>query len=133
MLEGDDYWTDPLKLQKQVEFLQARPECTVCFHNAEMVYEDHSQEPRNFCPSGQKEISGLEDILKKDFIATCSVMYRRGVVPQLPEWFHLAPTGDWPLLLLHAEKGKIGYIDEVMGVRRVHSTGAWCSLTRIEM
>lgn len=133
LCEGDDYWTNPLKLQKQVDFLQKHPECTVCFHNAEMIYEDQRQESHNYCPSGQKQISGLEDLLRLDFIPTCSVMYRRGVVPELPDWFHLAPTGDWPLLLLHAEKGKIGYIDEVMGVRRVHSTGAWCSLTRTEM
>ena len=133
LLEGDDYWTHPHKLQKQVDFLEAHPECSMCFHNAEVIYEDQSREPRNYCPSGQKEISGLEDILKEDFIPTCSVMFRRGVIRELPDWYHLVRMGDWPLLLLLAEKGKIGYIDDVMGVYRVHSGGTWSSLSRIEM
>ncbi len=42
MCEGDDYWTDPLKLQKQVDFLDANPDFAVCHHNMEVIYEDGS-------------------------------------------------------------------------------------------
>ncbi|HAX96890.1 MAG TPA: glycosyl transferase family 2, partial [Prolixibacteraceae bacterium] len=40
LCEGDDYWTDPLKLQKQVDFMEAHPECTICFHQTLAKYED---------------------------------------------------------------------------------------------
>lgn len=133
LCEGDDYWTSPQKLAKQVSFLDNHPECAVCFHNVEVIYEDRSQEPRNYCPSGLKEISGLEDILKRNFIPSCSVMFRRGLAHELPDWFCLTGMGDWPLHLMNAEKGKIGYIDQVMGVYRVHSGGAWSSLSQIEL
>ena len=38
--EGDDYWTDPLKLQKQVDFLEANEDYSICFHEAMVLYED---------------------------------------------------------------------------------------------
>ncbi len=44
MLDGDDYWTDPRKLQIQVDFLDSHPECAVCFHNVE-VWSDASGVP----------------------------------------------------------------------------------------
>jgi len=131
-LEGDDYWTGPLKLQKQVDFLEAHPECSMCFHNVEVIYEDQSREPRNYCPSDQKEISGLEDILKWNFIPTCSVMCRRGVVCELPDWYHELAIGDWPLHILNAQYGDIGYIESVMGVHRVHRGGIWSSSSHVQ-
>src|SRR5436190_4362149 len=54
IMDGDDYWTSPRKLQKQVEFLDAHPECALCFHNALRIYEDEDRAPfpQNF--AGQK-------------------------------------------------------------------------------
>ena len=45
LLDGDDYWTSPDKLRKQVEFLDRRPECAICFHDVLVVYEDGSRNP----------------------------------------------------------------------------------------
>src|SRR5215813_14592957 len=55
LLDGDDYWTDPNKLQKQVDFLRHHQECSFCFHNAEMFFEDGSEPPKHLRPSYQKE------------------------------------------------------------------------------
>lgn len=126
MLDGDDYWTSPLKLQKQADFLDGHPECSLCFHNARIFHEDSGQNGSNWTPPGQKEISTLEDIWMGNFIATCSTMFRRGLIGDIPEWYNdFFPITDWPLHILNAEHGKIGYIDEVMGVYRYHSGGLY--------
>ena len=128
LLDGDDYWTSPDKLQKQVDFLDKHPECSLCFHNAQVFYEDGSKEPWNWTPSNQKEFSNLEDIWMGNFIATCSTMFRRGLFGEVPDWYDsFFPITDWPLHILNAERGKIGYINEVMGAYRYHSGGLYSS------
>lgn len=125
MCEGDDYWTDPHKLQKQVEFLKAHPECVICFHDVMVVYEDPQRESHRYCSPDQKEISTLEDLLAMHFIPTCSVMYRSGLVVDLPDWYFTLPMGDWPLLVLVTQHGHIGYLSETMAAYRKHQGGLW--------
>lgn len=126
MLDGDDYWTSPHKLQKQADFLDSHPECSLCFHNARIFHEDSGQAGANWTPPGQKQVSALEDIWMGNFIATCSTMFRRGLIGEIPEWYNdFFPITDWPLHILNAEHGKIGYIDEVMGVYRYHAGGLY--------
>jgi glycosyltransferase involved in cell wall biosynthesis len=128
LLDGDDYWTSPDKLQKQVDFLDNHPECSLCFHNAQVFYEDGSKEPWNWTPADQKEFSTLEDIWMGNFIATCSTMFRRGLFGEVPDWYDsFFPITDWPLHILNAEQGKIGYINEVMGAYRYHTGGLYSS------
>lgn len=127
-LDGDDYWTDPLKLKKQVAYFEANPKCAVCFHNAVMLSEDGLDQLPNWCPPDQKERSTIEDILKGNFIPTSSVMFRNGLLSKWPGWLYDLPFGDWPLHVLNAEHGYIGYINEVMAVYRIHGTSAWSSL-----
>lgn len=126
LLDGDDYWTSPHKLQKQVDFLDHHPECSLCFHNARIFHEADGREGRNWTPPGQKEISTLADIWMGNFIATCSTMFRRGLIGDIPVWYNdFFPITDWPLHILNAEHGKIGYIDEVMGMYRYHPGGLY--------
>lgn len=133
IVEGDDYWTSPHKLQRQVDFLDSHPECALSFHPAMMVYEDGSREPHLFSPPRvEKEIYHLEELLEYDFIATGSVMFRRGLFGEFPNWFYEMPVGDWPLHVLNAQHGDIGYINEVMGVYRVHSGGIWSSRNLVQ-
>jgi glycosyltransferase involved in cell wall biosynthesis len=130
LLDGDDYWTSPDKLQKQVDFLDAHPDCAVCFHNATVVYEDGSRAPRHWTPVDQKPVATLEDIWLGNFIATCATMFRRGLWPELPSWYDaLFPITDWPLHILNAEHGHLGYLNEVMGVYRYHSGGLYSPLS----
>lgn len=133
LLDGDDYWVSPDKLQKQIDFLDAHPECSMCFHNATVIHEDGSREPWNWTSPHQKEISTFEDIWQGNFIATCSTMFRRGLFGEMPDWYNsMFPITDWPLHILNAEHGKIGYINEVMGVYRYHKEGFYSPLSQAQ-
>jgi glycosyltransferase involved in cell wall biosynthesis len=125
VLEGDDYWTSPHKLQMQVGLLDKHPELVMCFHNVKIVYEDESNVPHTYCSPNQKAVSNIEDLLGHNFIPTCSKMFRNGVVKNLPEWVSLLPMGDWPSNIFLAQHGQVGYISEVMGTYRIHAGGMW--------
>ncbi len=125
ILEGDDYWTSPEKLQRQAEFLDNHPECAICFHNVAEFYKDGNRESHNFFDHVQKEFFTVEDLLPGNFIPTPSTMFRRGLFPELPDWYYSVKMGDWPLHILNALHGKIGYINEVMAVHLNHQGGLW--------
>lgn len=124
LCEGDDYWTDPLKLQKQVDFLDANPDFSICHHNVKVIYEDGSPE-HFFNSEHQKSISGIEDILKDDwFMATASWLYRNHFLDNdFADWHHKAASGDWAVIIQIAKHGKIKYLPEAMGVYRKHRGG----------
>jgi glycosyltransferase involved in cell wall biosynthesis len=132
LLDGDDYWTDPTKLQKQVNFMDEHSDCAVCFHKVLVFYEDGSQKSYVFCPVGKKKSWVLEDLLKGNFIPTCSVMFRRGLFDRFPDWFYTVEIGDWPLHILNAQYGSICYIDETMAAYRVHSGGIFSQKPVVE-
>jgi glycosyltransferase involved in cell wall biosynthesis len=121
--EGDDYWTDPHKLQKQVEFLENNPDFAICFHNMQIIYEDepHMNRVSNI---NQQEITSIENLAYGNYIFTASCVFRNNL-SKIPDWFYRCPVGDYPLHLLNAQYGKIEFIDEVMGVYRVHKGGIW--------
>ena len=124
ILDGDDYFTSPHKLQKQVDFLEAHPECAICFHNVIAVHEN-GKPSEEMCAADQQEITDIEQLLWGNFIPACSIMYRREPLVQIPDWFLTAKMGDWPLNIFKAQYGKIGYIKEIMAAYRVHAAGVW--------
>ena len=125
LLDGDDFWTSPFKLQKQVHFLDNHSECSICFHPVVKVFEIGNEEKQVFHPLNKKRLYTIEDLLVSNFIATCSVMFRNGLLGGFPDWYFSIPMGDWPLHILNSQYGKIGYLDEVMGVYRIHRGGRW--------
>jgi glycosyltransferase involved in cell wall biosynthesis len=131
LLEGDDYWTSPQKLQEQVDFLDTHPECAICFHNVRVIYQDGSRPPRDYSPPHQKEISTIRDLLISNFVPTCSTMFRRDKA-EYPDWLFSLKMGDWPFHILNARHGKIGYIGQVMAVYRIHAGGLWNAKNPIE-
>jgi glycosyltransferase involved in cell wall biosynthesis len=123
--EGDDFWTDPNKLQKQVDFFEEHPEFTVCFHQVKVLYENHPEIEEFFPERCSRELS-REHLLRQNCIQTNSVMYRWRFGPDYP--FELKPEivpGDWYTHLLQAKVGRIGYLDDCMAVYRRHSNGMW--------
>ncbi|HWR94490.1 MAG TPA: glycosyltransferase [Flavobacterium sp.] len=125
LCEGDDYWTDDQKLQKQVDFLDINPDYSICFHkvsidkNGEIIDD-------NITPQVNLKTS-IYDLAKVNYIHTCSVVYRNHLFESFPDYFHISPIGDYFLHLLNSRFGFIHYIDENMANYRVHTTSYWSS------
>jgi len=137
LLDGDDFWTCPTKLQRQVDLLEGRPDCSACFHNVEVIYEGepcqshpfHADRPahRLWAPT-PKPVSTLADLARRNFIQTCSVVFRTPREP-LPLWYDGLILGDWPLHVLNAQRGNLAYLPELMATYRVHPGGFWSTNT----
>jgi glycosyltransferase involved in cell wall biosynthesis len=132
LLEGDDYWTCPHKLQKQVEFLEANRRCVLCFHATGVIYEDGSFPPCVRAFDARRAITTIKDLLRGNYIQTCTVVLRTGVIGRIPDWYYGLLIDDWTLFVLNAQFGDVGYIDEVMSVYRVHIGGVWSRLNRAD-
>jgi glycosyltransferase involved in cell wall biosynthesis len=129
-MDGDDYWTSPEKLQRQVEFLDSHSDSALCFHAIEQVdSEGHLISGAWPTPAVRPEFSPIEDLIQENFIGGCSALIRRSAIGTLPSWFEKAPFGDWALYVLAARSGLIGFIPDAFGVYRRHATGYWNSLS----
>ncbi|MDC0957915.1 glycosyltransferase, partial [Flavobacteriaceae bacterium] len=125
MCEGDDYWTDPYKLQKQVNFLENNEDFSFCFHR---VYNSIEGKVRKNILSGPKATIinsefQVTDLIKEggSFVPICSLVYRNNFENKFPQWFHDCSVGDLPLVLYLSNIGKIGFLEDVMSVYRVAS------------
>lgn len=129
--DGDDFWIDDKKLQKQVDFLDSHPDYYICFHPMKQVFEDGSG--REKVIPVQKNIS-LDDLLKANFIPSCSAVYRW--VVKGDNFKDMFPTsiypGDWWLNLLHAKHGKIGFLPDPMCCYRRHPSSVSFVATKSE-
>ena len=128
LLPGDDYWSSPLKLKRQVAFLDSHPAYSACFHNVLEIDDSDPPNSRVFCDDDWKAVLTLEDLMIRNYIPTCAVVFRNNLFGKIPAWFYRGFPGDWFLHILNAEHGPIGYIDELMGVYRRQPGGAWTTL-----
>ena len=125
ILEGDDYWTDPLKLQRQVDALETHSDWAVCFHRVQVEHSDGRPAEREPAEDDFPTVTRLGDLLRRNFICTPSVMFRHRLFTDWPDEFATLLQQDWPLHVLNAQHGDIGYLPEVMAVYRKHAGGAW--------
>jgi glycosyltransferase involved in cell wall biosynthesis len=131
--EGDDYWTDPYKLQKQVDFLEMHPDYSMCCHASKIVIEGCERQTEIVRLADTDKTFTLDDFLapmSKNFIRTETVVLKSAVVRELPERPQRIVVGDYPLFLLLAYHGNIRYINQVMSVYRKHGGGYWTSNSR---
>ena len=128
MCEGDDYWIDPYKLQKQVDFLETHPEYVFSFHDS-IILNQRTGEKR--MRIGDRQIENtvdLKSLIIQNNIPTASIVFRNFLdYAQLPDWIGKISKGDYGLCVLLAEEGPGKYLPEAMSVYRIHEGGVWSS------
>ena len=125
-LDGDDYWTSPQKLQKQAQFLDGHPECSMCFHECAILSEDTTDAGAT-SPSSIRFFS-LNDLLGETLATASSVMFRLAALGNVPDWYTGCVFGDWPLYILLSQQGMVGSLPDKLAAYRIHNGGQWNGL-----
>ena len=129
LLDGDDYWTAPHKLRKQVDLLDRDHAFSMCFHAVNRV-RGNCIVKKIVQPTGHRSVYRLADLAHWVNISTSSMLFRRSAVPRFPSWYSKVTQGDWATQMLLAEKGDIAYIPEIMATHRLHETNVWSGRLR---
>lgn len=128
--EGDDYWSDPDKLQLQVEYMEKHPDCTLCVHNTEKIFEDGKSTGTSFNPSLKETDYRMKDIILSEpsaYFHFSSFMWRSETMKHKNPAFEMEGIGDYPMALYFASIGYIHYIPRVMSSYRLNAVGSWSS------
>lgn len=118
-LDGDDFWTSTDKLQRQVDFLDAHPECALCGHRIEHVSDDGNHE-RSRRPARGNRMYDIDELLIDNFVHKISTVARRNAIAELPDWYRTTSiaSADWVFNVLIGRGGRVGFVDEVMAIHR---------------
>lgn len=129
--EGDDCWIDPLKLQKQIKFLEKRKDCAFCFNSIFMYHENKKDKNYIFQKDLTKDTYTTRELILDNFIGNfSSCMYRTDIVKKLPNELYDLFTVDWMFNIACSEHGSIGFINEPMTLYRIHDKGLWSGKNR---
>lgn len=129
--EGDDYWTDRLKLSEQVSLLRTYPEASASFHAASVISEA-KQELEVRPPLPVPPRLSFDDVVIWNHILTCSLIFRAAAKPRNSVWAEKLPMGDWPLQVELARHGDLVGVNKNMSCYRRHSGGFWTKQSRYE-
>ena len=124
--EGDDYWSDKHKLQKQFEAMENHPEADMCTHKADRIAAD-AKKFFSPVPAGyQTGIIPVEDVILGGggFVATNSLFYRKSIWENELQ-FRKDMSYDYTLQISGALRGGLYYIDDIMSVYRMNAPGSW--------
>ncbi|MCF8018815.1 MAG: glycosyltransferase [Vallitaleaceae bacterium] len=124
--EGDDYWTDPNKLQKQVDYMMKHPDCSACVHGAIKVDAITGKTVGIVRPSPRSRDFTVEEVILGGggLFATNSILYDRAFSKH-PEFYYNCPIGDYPLMIHLAISGRVHYMQEVMSAYRIGAVSSW--------
>ncbi len=131
LLDGDDFWTDEYKLQKQVDYLESHPGAIGCFHDVKTVDENGKTLAETYYTPKRKNYDFVQNLTElKSAYATCSLVCRSYPFDAPPSWYQQIPC-DFTTDILLTRYGTLDYIPENMGAYRIHSGGVWQGTKRI--
>jgi len=114
LLEGDDYWVDDAKLQKQADFLDSNIDCSFCFTNSVKFWEGTDKSEFSITGNIPEKFDLNYFLINNVNVSNNTKMFRRSAQPEsLQTWFYETVQWDWSLHVLHARTGLIGYLDFV--------------------
>lgn len=130
--EGDDYWTDPLKLQKQVDFLETHPDFSMCIHGAD-VKNESKREVWAKCETIETREYFSKDVFPDWVVPTASIVYRREVVDKYPfEHWDWVRAGDIVLILKGMHTGRVWGMADHMSVYRMNDGSIMANVETVE-
>ena len=130
LCEGDDYWTDPYKLQKQVDFLESHPDYVMCSHRFDQYYEDGHRLEKEKDDTFQGVDYDLRNLIGGKWLTqTLTVMYRRSAL-DLKQYERYGMSMDIILFYELLKHGKGYCFPEAMGVYRYHNGGVWSEVSQ---
>lgn len=132
LCEGDDYWTNPRKLQRQVGFLSDNPDFVGCIHDARIVDQTGEVITGSWIRIRKPRYTRRDCIewLHSDY-PTASLVFRRSALLEIPHYLRHVPR-DLTLDIAITRHGDLGLVDGVMSDYRVHTGGAWSSSSEIK-
>jgi len=126
LCDGDDYWTDENKIQKQLDFLNTNKDCVLVAHNVRIFDNDTKATIVESFPFTEPTAINKDFIYKKNYVPALSILYRN--IEKVPIWILESPIGDYPLVLFLSKLGKIGFLQDNMADYRsnagYHSTAS---------
>lgn len=125
LCEGDDYWTYPSKLQKQVDFLDTNLDYIVCYHDAISIDENGNELSNSLLGEWKKDYSNLE-LKKGAWLPTLTRCFRNEKF-NFPKKLYQVNAGDHFLTSILGLYGKAKYLNFVGATYRIHSNGIWSS------
>lgn len=126
-IEGDDYWIDENKLQKQYDFMEAHPEVALCYTNA-FSFNDGNEEVKEIMIKNKpgQNIFDLDYYINagRFFMPTLTLFIRKNAFPDpIPDWLYNTFNLDWAMNILFMQNGKAGYIDDITAMYRKQQSG----------
>lgn len=135
--EGDDFWCDECKLQKQFDFMEAHPDYSACVHNTKYIHEETGIENIMYDKERDYDIE-FSQVIERGGAAyqTSALFYRKEIDEMLqkekPPYFDIVDFGDFPYSIYLCCKGKIHFIANIMSVYRAFTPYSWSANHRYD-